>query len=54
MKESLPKDVEGLLNQLFTLIGESLIDEEIDNREPFEKIQNEISVVLKKYNVPVK
>jgi hypothetical protein len=54
MKDQLPPDVEKLLNQLFTLIGESLIDEEIDNREPFEKIQNEIGVILKKYNVPVK
>lgn len=50
-KNQLPKDVEGILNNLFTLIGESLIDEQIENRKPFKKIQNGIAKVLKKYNV---
>ncbi|MBI4946049.1 MAG: hypothetical protein HY840_06575 [Bacteroidetes bacterium] len=51
MKNSLPKEVECLLNNLFTLIGESLIDEQIENRKPFEKVQNQIAVTLKKYKV---
>ena len=51
MEKQLPKDVKTLLSELFTLIGESLIDEQIENREPFEKAQNKIAKILKTYNV---
>lgn len=53
-QKNLPKDAGKLLNNAFTLIGESLIEEQIDNRKPFEIIQNQIAVILKKYNVPTK
>ena len=49
--EQLPKDVELLLTEQFTLIGESLIDEQVENREDFEKAQKQIAKLLKKYGV---
>ncbi len=51
MEKTLPKDVELMFTNLFTLIGESLIDEQIQNRKEFEKAQNDIGKLLKEYNV---
>ena len=51
MDKSLPKDAEKLLSELFTLIGESLIDKQIENRSKFLKAQNKIGKLLNNYNV---
>lgn len=53
MEKQLPEDVKKLLSELFTLIGESLIDEQIENREQFEKAQNDIAKILKAYKVKI-
>ena len=49
MKNALPKDVESLLSEIFTLIGESLIDNEVEDIKKFQKAQNRIAKLLKKY-----
>lgn len=54
METKLPKDVEAIFIELHTLIGESLIDEKIENRKPFEKAQNKIFDLIKKYDVKLK
>ena len=51
MEKPLPADVKELLSELFTLIGESLIDEQIENRAQFEKAQNKIAKILKAHKV---
>lgn len=47
----LPKDIEFLLTELYTLIGESLVDNEIEDVNKFTKAQNNIAKLLKDYNV---
>ncbi len=53
MKTQLPEKVQSILSELFTLIGESLIDEQIENREEFETAHNKLSKILKEFEVKV-
>lgn len=50
-ENKLPKEVEALLTELYTLIGESLVDNEVEDINKFTKAQNNIAKLLKDYNV---
>lgn len=50
-EKKLPKEVEALLTELYTLIGESLVDNEVEDINRFTKAQNNIAKLLKNYNV---
>lgn len=52
MKKQLPVKVERLLTELFTLIGESLVDNQIENRSEFAKAQDDVGNLLVEYNAP--
>ena len=49
--KQLPKDVEALLTDIYTLIGESLVDNEVEDINKFTKAQNNIAQLLKDYKV---
>lgn len=49
MKQPLPKDAEQLLTKLFILIGESLIDNTIENKKDFTSVQDKIGKLLYRY-----
>ena len=43
MEKHLPKDIEALLSELFTFLGESLIDEQIENTsKKIDEIKHEL------------
>jgi len=51
MEKKLQPDAEKLFIELFTLVGESLVDNQIENRKDFVKAQNKIVKLLSKYKI---
>lgn len=51
MKHRLPLEIEQMMTELYTLIGESLVDNQIENRIDFEQAQENIKLLMTRYNV---